>query len=238
MRSSRSTGFRAAHLLVIGVVAAALGWGTSEFAVWQLERTAPEPKPAEARPEPPAFPEPAARPIEALDDDLIVAEPSTEPSTEPNDQPAAKAPAPAPNSAPPKASPKASRKAPEQRPEAAPEPSEPAGSAATEAHVFTLDRQRLKERFKEPEDVEGHGHLLPNVVDGERRGMKFAGVAPGGIFARLGIQTGDVVLSINDKQVTTHQKALSDLEKMREMSIFNVILERDGHIRRHRYVLK
>ncbi|MFW6058471.1 MAG: hypothetical protein ACOC9W_06410, partial [Persicimonas sp.] len=74
MKTSPSRGFRAAHLLVIGVVAAALGWGINEFAIWQLERNAPEPKPAEARPEPPAFPEPTARPLEALDEDLIVAE--------------------------------------------------------------------------------------------------------------------------------------------------------------------
>jgi hypothetical protein len=121
---------------------------------------------------------------------------------------------------------------------APPEPTDDAPSSQPEIRVFSVDRAALKRRFKEPSDLWGHGRYLPNVQDGVRRGLRFVDVAPGGIFARLGIKTGDVVLSVNGAPLNTQQDVLANFQKMRKMHTLNFLLERDGRPVRHRYILK
>lgn len=229
---SSPTGMRLVRFAAVGFIAASAAWFVNELAVWQLERHAPEPPApvvAAATPNKPKLPAPAPAPV--APEIIVEHEPSVAPvPAPPSDTPVAKS-------------------APDKRPKARKAPKTPSKPAAKKTarkntadkptvRVFTVDKQKLKTRFKKPSDTAGHGHVVPNWVDGERRGMKFADVAAGGIFARLGIQNGDVVMSVNGIEITTQQKALADLKRLRNERTFDVVLQRDGKERRHRYILK
>ncbi|WP_168210443.1 PDZ domain-containing protein [Persicimonas caeni] len=227
------TGMRLVRFATVGLIAASAAWFVNELAVWQLERHAPKPPApvvAAATPNKPEPPAPAPAPV--APEIIVEHEPSIAPvPAPPSDAPVAKS-APEPS--------KKTHDKPKKR-RAKPARKQAASKQIADkptVRVFTVDKQKLKSRFKKPSDTAGHGHVVPNWVDGERRGMKFADVAAGGIFARLGIQNGDVVMSVNGIEITTQQKALADLKRLRNERTFDVVLQRDGKERRHRYILK
>lgn len=222
-----------ARFAAVGLIAASAAWFLNELVVWQLGRHAPEPPaPMAAMP---AAPMPETPPTVAPE---IVVEHVPAVGT----KPAAPDREPVARSAPPSDHEKKRKKTPTKPRKRRSAPRKPASdnpaSDNQQVRVFTIDKQKLKARFKQPSDTAGHGHIMPNWVDGERRGMKFADVAPTGIFARLGIQSDDVVMSVNGIEITTQQKALADLKRLRKERTFDVVLQRDGNERRHRYILK
>jgi membrane-associated protease RseP (regulator of RpoE activity) len=221
---------------MIGFVAIGAAWGLNEVAVWQLEQNMPEPDKSVVRAQP-AAPAPAAPEVSAelvveqglVEQDLVeqdvVDDLEDRPTIQRADRPSRG------NSAKDAEPAKTPAKTP------AP-PKRPSSSGEPQVRVFGIDTGRLKQKFKRPQDTAGHGQIVPHYKDGERRGLKFAAVAPGGLFGRLGIESGDVILSVNGTKITTQQKALADFEEMRKLRTFDVVLERQGEPRHPRYVLK
>lgn len=109
---------------------------------------------------------------------------------------------------------------------------------AVPTRVFTADRQALGAQFKNPSDLYAHGHYLPNEEDGVQRGLRFAKVAPGGVFARFGLRSGDIILSVNGAPLNNQNDVLANFENMRKMDVLKMRLERDGKALNHRYVFK
>lgn len=79
---------------------------------------------------------------------------------------------------------------------------------------------------------------MPNQEGELRRGLKFVEVAPGGVFAQLGLQQGDIVLSVNGVALNTQEDVLVNFDKMRKMHMLTLALERDGVQMQQRYILK
>lgn len=132
----------------------------------------------------------------------------------------------------------AARKAPQTpqtRQQPGPAPTKPREATA---RTYTIDRQAIKTNFKKASDVFGHGRYLPYQQNGVRRGLQFVDIAPGGIFAQLGFQTGDVVLSVNGVALNTQQDVLANFDKMRKMHTLNLALKRRGELLNFRYILK
>src|SRR5699024_5698000 len=88
--------------------------------------------------------------------------------------------------------------------------------------TFSIDRAALRRQFRKPADLFGHGRYLPNMEGDTRRGLRLVDVAPGGIFSQLGLQNGDVILSVNGVPLNTQQDVLVNFEKMRKMHILNL----------------
>ncbi len=204
-----------AGLTLAAVVGASAAWGLNQALVWQLARHAPQPA-APVAVEPPAPPPPA--PV-VLAPDLVEEQPVADHAA----------------STAPRASHKASRR--HARP-----------SRAHHAHhhtarsgprrVFVVNRAQLKRQFRTPADLAGHGRIVPYTVNGHRRGLRFVDVAPAGIFARLGIQSGDVLVSVNGARIASQQDVLACYQKMHQMHAFDVVLQRHHHRVSYRYVVK
>jgi hypothetical protein len=230
------------RLVMVGLIAGLAGWGVNQWVVWRLSQYTPParaeqgaasadqrddhggPRPEPASPEPaspePASPEPVddppARAVEARSD---AAEPSPQPRPAASSRPESP-----------------SRTKPERRSPPAAADDEDGDDDAI--RVFSVDDKKLGEQVDDLEQLGAHGRVLPHIEDGQRRGMRFVEVAPGGVFAQLGIRRGDVILSVNGEDLTTQQDALDNFEKMRQMRTFDVALVRDGERRHHRYILK
>lgn len=217
------------RLAAVGFIATSAAWFLNEVLVWQLDRHASKPAATVgAKLAQPTSSPPQPRPV--APEAIVEHPPETESTLPPSVQKSVAKAATPPSR---KKNRETSRsKADTAHTEARSAPQKP------KVRVFTVDKQKLQSRFQKPSDTSGHGHVVPHWIDGQRRGMQFADVAPGGIFARLGIQSGDVVMSVNGIEITTQQKALSDLEKLRKERAFDVVLQRDGQERRHRYLIK
>jgi len=223
----------------MGLAGLCLGWGANQLMVWAVEKQSEQwtsssalakflPSPATPRPE---------APVEFAPGIVQAQELPAEAWVEDN-APRADAPAPSEGSASREAAPKAARAAKSPAKKTSKDPAAPASKPSVPTRGFTANREALRTQFKKASDLYAHGHYLPNEENGVRRGLRFARVAPGGVFASLGFREGDIVLSVNGAPLNSQGDVLANFEKMRKMDVLNFRLERDGKPLNHRYLLK
>ncbi|AWV88195.1 hypothetical protein DN745_02115 [Bradymonas sediminis] len=230
-------------MLLMGLVGLCLGWGANQLMVWALEKQSEQwtgssalakflPSPATPQPEAsvefaPGIVQEQEFPAEEwVDDSALRADERAD------------APAPAAAPASREASPKAARAPNGAAKKSSKDPAAPASKPSVPTRGFTANREALRTQFKKASDLYAHGHYLPNEENGVRRGLRFARVAPGGVFASLGFREGDIVLSVNGAPLNSQGDVLANFEKMRKMDVLNFRLERDGKPLKHRYILK
>ncbi|MFW5966783.1 MAG: hypothetical protein ACOCV2_04650 [Persicimonas sp.] len=117
------------------------------------------------------------------------------------------------------------------------EPVEEDGGDGSQIYVFSVDEKAISKQVDSVDELAQHGRIVPHYVDGKRAGMRIVDIAQGGVFDRLGVEDGDAVRSVNGKTINTQYNALDAIDKMRDERRFDVILERDGQRRHHRYLV-
>lgn len=72
--------------------------------------------------------------------------------------------------------------------------------------------------------------LVPFVQEGRTRGFLFEWIEPGSIFERAGIQSGDVLLSINNQEIRSGEDAFRILQVLRNESTIKLNLQRGNEL--------
>ncbi|MBI4691783.1 MAG: hypothetical protein HY754_16200, partial [Nitrospirae bacterium] len=67
---------------------------------------------------------------------------------------------------------------------------------------YMVDGQRVQQAIANPNQIMTDARLLPNVVEGKQDGFMLKEVRPGGIYQSLGLQNGDVLLRINEYNIS------------------------------------
>ena len=101
-----------------------------------------------------------------------------------------------------------------------------------------LSKQALEEATKNPEDLAQDARVISNFQNGERNGLKLVGVAPSGIYAKLGFQTGDVLQSVDGQKLRSQSDAQTFIDRLREGDSFDVVVERDGEQVERRFAVQ
>ena len=101
-----------------------------------------------------------------------------------------------------------------------------------------LSKQALEEATKNPEDLTQDARVISNFQNGERNGLKLVGVAPTGIYAKLGFQTGDVLHSVAGQKLRSQSDAQAFIDRLREGDSFEVVVERDGEQVERRFAVQ
>ena len=70
--------------------------------------------------------------------------------------------------------------------------------------------------------------IVPEIRDGKAAGFRLYSVRPDGPFAKIGMQNGDVISSINGLEITSPEKALEVYAKLKSASHLSLGLERNG----------
>jgi general secretion pathway protein C len=118
----------------------------------------------------------------------------------------------------------------------------PSPSAASDPLAAEMDKgiKKLSENNYEIqrstlESVLGNMNLLsrsarivPEIKDGKAAGFRLYSVRPDGPFAKIGMQNGDVIASINGLEITSPEKALEVYAKLKSASHLSLGLERNG----------
>jgi general secretion pathway protein C len=103
---------------------------------------------------------------------------------------------------------------------------------------FELERSAVEDQLNDPKQLAKQARIIPNYSDGKRDGIKLVGVTPGGVFGKIGIQSGDVVRSINGQQVTSQNRAFELLDGMRKANNVKIQIERGGKRQTIEYSIK
>ncbi|HJX65624.1 MAG TPA: type II secretion system protein GspC [Polyangia bacterium] len=70
--------------------------------------------------------------------------------------------------------------------------------------------------------------IVPEMRDGKAAGFRLYAVKPDGPFAKIGMQNGDVISSINGLEITSPEKALEVYAKLKSASHLSLGMESNG----------
>ena len=69
---------------------------------------------------------------------------------------------------------------------------------------------------------------MPSIKDGKANGFKLYAIRPNSLFAKIGLQNGDTIQSINGFDMSSPDKALEVYTKVRSSSALSVSVLRRG----------
>jgi len=110
------------------------------------------------------------------------------------------------------------------------EPPQPQGSFARRIgeREYILDSRRIQKSLENPEQILTDARLLPNIKNGKQEGFSISEVVPGGIYHSLGLRNGDVLLRINDLEISNAEVAIQAMSALRGMNNINLDIIRSG----------
>lgn len=94
--------------------------------------------------------------------------------------------------------------------------------------VYAVDRDRIEAELEDPEALQEEARIMPNYTDGEADGLRLVGVTPDSLYSELGIQSGDVLQTVDGDEVTSQREARQMLESMRGEDEVTIEIERRG----------
>jgi len=131
------------------------------------------------------------------------------------------------------------------RPEAKPRGDQPpkAGPAngfarRTSENEFVLDQKAIDESLQNPKNIMTDARLLPNMVEGVQEGFVIRELRPGGVYQNLGLQNGDVLLSVNKFKLSSPETALQAFTALQGMDRIELDVLRGGQKMTLTYVIR
>jgi general secretion pathway protein C len=122
-------------------------------------------------------------------------------------------------------------------PRPAPPPAQPVDAFSQELDrgIKKLGERRYEIHRSTLESVLGNlallsrsARIVPEIRGGKPAGFRLFAVRPDGPFAKIGLQNGDVIASINGLEMTSPEKALEVYGKLKSASHLDLGLERNG----------
>lgn len=96
------------------------------------------------------------------------------------------------------------------------------------AGTYIVDQKRVQQAIENPNQLMTDARLQPNFNDGKQEGFTLREVRHGGIYQGLGLQNGDVLLRINDYNISNPENALQAFTALRGMERIQLDILRSG----------
>lgn len=93
---------------------------------------------------------------------------------------------------------------------------------------YLLNQQKVQQALNNPEQILTEARLLPNIEDGKQNGFKVLEVKPGGIYEGLGLRNGDILLRVNDLEISNPEVAMQAMYALKGMSTVSLDIIRNG----------
>ncbi len=94
---------------------------------------------------------------------------------------------------------------------------------------YIVDQRKVQQALERPGQIMTDARLLPNTVDGKQQGFSISEIKPDGIYQSLGLQNGDVLLRINDFNISSTESALQAFMALKGMDRVNLDIIRSGN---------
>ena len=103
---------------------------------------------------------------------------------------------------------------------------------------YLVDRKRVQQALERPGQIMTDARLLPNTVDGKQQGFSISEIKQDGIYQSLGLQNGDVLLRINDFNISSTENALQAFMALKGMDKVNLDIIRSGNKMTMTYLIR
>jgi general secretion pathway protein C len=98
----------------------------------------------------------------------------------------------------------------------------------TSEGTFMLDQSAVEKSLSNPQQILGDARLLPNIIEGKQEGYVIREIRPGGIYQSLGLKSGDVLLRINEYNISNPEAALQAFTALRGLDRVELDIVRGG----------
>lgn len=106
--------------------------------------------------------------------------------------------------------------------------SDPTQSSWDDGESHTIPYRTLKEQMANLQNIEKNVDVSEAYKNGKITGFKVNAIPQQSIFTQLGIQNGDVILSVNNKKLESYAVALSLYSQIQNMRSIRIIIERNN----------
>ncbi len=93
---------------------------------------------------------------------------------------------------------------------------------------YELQRSTLESVLGNMALLSRSARIVPEMRNGKAAGFRFFAVRPDGPFAKIGVQNGDIISSINGLEITSPEKALEVYAKLKSASHLSLGIERNS----------
>jgi general secretion pathway protein C len=93
---------------------------------------------------------------------------------------------------------------------------------------YILDRKRVEDALNNPEQILTDARLLPNIRNGKQEGFRIFEVRKGGLYESLGLKNGDILLRINDLEISNPEVAIQAMTAIKGMDTINLDIIRNN----------
>jgi type II secretion system protein C len=98
----------------------------------------------------------------------------------------------------------------------------------TGATSYQVDQRRVQQAIEKPDQIMTDARFIPNVVEGRQQGFILRELKPGGIYQSLGLQNEDILLKINEYDISTPDTALQAFIALRGIDRADLDIIRNG----------
>ncbi len=103
---------------------------------------------------------------------------------------------------------------------------------------YVVDRQKVEEALENPEQLMTDARLVPAFRNGKQYGFILRSVKPNGIYSKLGLRNGDVLMKINEFDITDPETALRAFNELRGADEIVLYIMRGGQKKTLRYIIE
>jgi general secretion pathway protein C len=94
--------------------------------------------------------------------------------------------------------------------------------------MYIVDQRKVQQAIENPTQMMTDARLRPHIMNGREEGFLLSEVKPGGIYHSLGLRNGDVLLRINEYDISNPEVALQAFTALRGMNRIQIDLLRAG----------
>lgn len=103
---------------------------------------------------------------------------------------------------------------------------------------YVIEKSAMEASLANPRDILTDARLMPRVSGGVQEGFEIKEVRQGGLYQRLGIQNGDVLLSVNGYKLSNPEAALQTFTALRGMDRITLEIIRGGEKKTLSYIIR
>jgi general secretion pathway protein C len=103
---------------------------------------------------------------------------------------------------------------------------------------YTIAKGTINQALTDMSTLATQARIVPSFKNGVSNGFKLFSIVPDSLYAKIGIQNGDVIRKINGYEMNSPDKALEIYQKLRDANRIEVELERRGETVRKTYSIE
>lgn len=103
---------------------------------------------------------------------------------------------------------------------------------------YRVERDAINAALKDKRSLSKGATVVPNYSNGKKNGLKLIGVKNDSVYGTLGMKSGDVLRSVNGKQIKSQAHAAELFDQFREADEVGVEIERGGKKQKLQYKIK